>query len=102
MSLSPVISIADIDAAYRLDVSDSDACFAMDLNDVRYHRSGCSIIDAEEKSIFFLSKRREEEMNDRCLAATANQSFGIRKPNRVYKRTFDRLGNLSDKPRRRH
>jgi len=36
VSLSPVISIADIDAAYRLDVSDSDACFAMDPNDVRF------------------------------------------------------------------
>ena len=65
VSFPAEIGTNDIDAAYRLDASKGDACFAMALGESRYHRSSCSEIDGMEHLFFSLRKRLDGESSDR-------------------------------------
>lgn len=65
VSLRPIIGIADLNAACRLDVTKGDACFAMRLGDSLYHRAACSAIDGADHLMFSLSNRLDGEKNER-------------------------------------
>ncbi len=65
VSLRPTIGIADLTAAYRLDLTNGDACFAMEPDDNLYHRATCSAVDGAEHLVFSLSRRLEGEAAER-------------------------------------
>jgi len=65
VTLPPVLGIANINAACRINVTNGTACFAMQPDDSLYHRADCGELEGAEDLMLLLSKRLDGESNDR-------------------------------------
>jgi hypothetical protein len=65
VTLDPPVGFNELGAAYRIDVSSCDGCFAMEPGMEKYHRTGCTSLEGAEHLVFSLVPRMDGEDKDR-------------------------------------